>query len=182
MDAYYHSKGYNVEELSQLQIPSFIIRFLIKTFDFAQTSMASSIQYDVEPDPRLALTIQSAIVATEIILSYQPVFDLNPSHPLLESGRSSILPEITVKTLERAIEFMPSIHPFSESSKSEDPLRQFANFKPTLIRLLASLAGTNQTLQSRIGAAGGLKSCMNCAHVDMRESSMFQKFSFKTHC
>lgn len=73
-------------------------------------------------------------------------------------------------TLEASLSFLPSIQPFSKESEQEDPLKAFANFKPALMRLMSVLAGSDGSVKERIGAVGGLRACMNCAHVDARES------------
>lgn len=82
-------------------------------------------------------------------------------------------------TLESSLSFLPSIQPFSKESEQEDPLKEFANFKPALMRLMSVLAGSDDSVKERIGSVGGLRACMNCAHVDARESCEFDSTYFR---
>ena len=38
------------------------------------------------------------------------------------------------------------------------------------MRLMTVVAGSDDSVKERIGSVGGLRACMNCAHVDMRET------------
>ncbi|TIB92607.1 hypothetical protein E3Q19_01870 [Wallemia mellicola] len=163
-DAYIHKNG--PKDIT----PLFLISFLTRALEFARTSMQTSVSANVEPDPRLAAVVQTSIVAAETFTAFQSAFEHAPSHLLLGNSRSSNLPEIAVGTLEASLSFLPSIQPFSKESEQEDPLKKFANFKPALMRLMSVLAGSDVSVKERIGAVGGLKACMNCAHVDARES------------
>ncbi|TIA93215.1 hypothetical protein E3P81_01031 [Wallemia ichthyophaga] len=168
LDAYIHQSGPgNLKAL-------FLIPFLMRTLDFCRTSMLSSTSAQGEPDPRLGSVVQTSLVAAETFTVFQSAFEETRNHPLLASARSSQLPELAVGALEASLEFLPSIKPFSKESEHDDPLKQFANFKPALMRLISVVAGSDADVKERIGSVGGLRACMNCAHVDMRESCEFE--------